>query len=302
MGQRTPMAGSLTASRRERPVRPGLDRRRRPPPRWSAGTALAVWTAVVGAGCAGTDWTAPRWGRQQSRTEGEQWTILCVEAYGQEGQAVVEALAKGLQGIQRLDPNQVRTTRGEEHSRLYYGAYVRRYDERMVEGRFPPAMRQDMEFIRQLFVNDTYPFLHARPVPVEERDPGPPEWDLCRARGDYTLLVGVFSEIPDRRKLALEHVKLLREQGAEAYYYHDLGKSHVCVGTFSEDDLKPTGRGVPRIDHPRFVMLKGQHPYFAYNGRYVSSVTRNAQGKIVSRVRQPTRLVRIPRNGEGGIP
>ena len=167
--------------------------------------------------------------------------------------------------------------------------------------RMPPELRRDMGYIRQLAAGHSYPFLLCSPVPQDTAPLGPPEWDLKRATGEYTLLVAVYSEMEGWRKAAVEHVKLLRGQGEQAYYHHELGKSHVCVGSFPVTALHSAGRGLPRINHPDFLAAKRRHPYFIYNGQYISNVNRDGTGQVISRSRQPTRLVQIPRDPGQGL-
>jgi hypothetical protein len=207
----------------------------------------------------------------------------------------LESLADALKRTPSLKAENVRVEYDDQVTRLYYGTYCRRFDPESGEWHMPPELRRDMNYIRQLASGPGYPFLHCRPVPQDRGPAGPPEWDLTQADGEYSLLVAVYSDIEGRREAALEHVRLLREQGEEAYYYHDAGKSHVCVGAFPASALKETPRGVPRIDAPDFVAAKRKHPYFAYNGRYISNVERDASGQVISKTRQPSRLVRIPK-------
>jgi hypothetical protein len=232
---------------------------------------------------------------------GEPWTILCLETYGPESREPAELLADALRKAQGLEPDSVRLVHEGESHRLYYGTYYRHRDPATGEYRIPPELRRDMSHIRQLAAGQTYPFLHCLPVPQESEHVGPPEWELRRAPGDFTLLVAVYSDMPERREAAVEHVRLLREEGEEAYYYHHLSKSHVCVGSFVDSSGDFSGRAVPRIDDPGCQRARRRHPHFIYNGQYISNVNRDSAGNITSKIRQPTRLVRIPRDEDRGL-
>ena len=272
----------------------------------SVGRAVLVAAGgllVLGVGCqrgSTGQWEFKRWDKP-GQQQGEPWTILCLDTTGPEGRRALEVLAGALKNTQGLDPERVRVVQDRDTSRLYYGTYYRRRDADTGEWRMPPELRRDMGYVRRLAAGQSYPFLLCSPVPQDTAPVGPPEWDLRRAAGEYTLLVAVYSEMEGRREAAVEHVKLLRGQGEQAYYHHKVGKSHVCVGSFPASALKDTRRGVPRIDHPDFVAAKRRHPYFIYNGQYISNVNRDAAGQLISRSRQPTRLVQIPRDQGQGL-
>ncbi|UCG31944.1 MAG: hypothetical protein JSU68_09790 [Phycisphaerales bacterium] len=258
---------------------------------------------ILSAGCQETSegrWEFKSW-ESSEQSEGEAWTILCLETYGPEGREPTELLADALRKAQGLEPDSVRLVHDGESHRLYYGTYYRHRDADTGEYRIPPELRRDMSYIRQLATGQTYPFLHCLPVPRDSGPLGPPEWDLRRAPGDFTLLVAVYSDMPERREAAIEHVRLLREEGEEAYYYHHLSKSHVCVGSFVDSSADPFGGAVPRIDDPACRAARRKHPHFIYNGQYISNVNRDSSGNIVSKTRQPTRLVRIPRDEDRGL-
>lgn len=87
------------------------------------------------------------------------------------------------------------------------------------------------------------PFRHARLVALPGKEVGPPEWNLLRAKGTYTVVVCYFYDVPKedyvgRRRFAVERCKAMRDGGYEAYYHHGPVKSYVTVGTFGEDALK----------------------------------------------------------------
>ena len=268
-----------------------------------AGLVLLAGMLILSAGCQQTSegqWELKSWGPPE-QDKGEPWTILCLETYGPEGRRPVELLADALRKTQGLKPDSVRVADVGDTHRLYYGTYYRQRDANTGEYRIPPELRRDMSYIRELASGPSYPFLLCLPVPQESDQVGPPEWDLRRAPGDFTLLVAVYADMPERREAAVEHVRLLREQGEEAYYYHYMSKSHVCVGSFVDSSGDTSGRGVPRIDDPALRQARRKHPDFIYNGQYISNVNRDSAGNITSKTRQPTRLVRIPKGQDGEL-
>ena len=66
---------------------------------------------------------------------------------------------------------------------------------------------------------------------LDTPDPSsPPEWDLTRAAGAYSLQIAVFKDSPERRAAAVEAVRAARAGGYDAYYYHGPTASSVCIG------------------------------------------------------------------------
>lgn len=263
------------------------------------GCMIAVFVLF---GCSGSSW--PTWPQPGARAgggvKGEPWTILCVESYDEGRRAYVSQLAEGLRRAAGFNQRLVRVEHRDEVSRLYYGRYGRQPDRNTGMLDVPPAMTNDLTRLRQLALGverGAYPFLLAMPVPVEtvptRRDP--PEWDLGRSDGDYSLLIAVFTGVEDRRAVAVEYVRRLREQGDEAYYYHDPTRSHVCVGSFNGRTVRQLPNGVMRVLDPDYRRYKSKYPYYTLDGQYVLQVRRDTSGRVVAKTRQRSRLVEVSR-------
>lgn len=262
--------------------------------------AAALAGALMGitlGGCQGAGVQA--WGRApEARDSGEAWAILCLEAGGERGREVVESYAEALRRTRGIRAEEVRVVYGEgdEPHRLLYGRYHKRRDPQTGELHFGEDLRRDIEFIRSLMLGAYAPFRLAVPVPLAVPSPGPPEWDVRNAPGAYTLVIGAYGDFPERREAAVEAVRALRELGEEAYYLHGPNQSHVFVGSFPENVVRRApGQAMPVIDDPEYRRLREKYPYFAYNGRTVTHVTRDSLGRVISEQRQQSMLVKIPR-------
>jgi hypothetical protein len=245
----------------------------------------------------------------------DTWTIECAEFRGQGRSMTADRLAASLKRVDGFDETQVVVSHDGQRSRVLYGEYSLRYVEATVDKQsqakgdvvveLSPKIKQDLATIRSLAIGDRYPFLTARPIAKPSQSVGPKEWDLRNARGDYTLHVGVTfntREMHNYQEAAVEWVKALRDEGHEAYYYHDpdQGKSDICVGTFGKDALVDTGGGKKGFsDAVKALRDKSDFKYNLENGSKISRLGTDENGK---RVNMPnwSFLVKIPRSqGEG---
>ncbi len=121
--------------------------------------------------------------------------------------------------------------------------------------------------------------------------------DLKQYPGRHTLQIGFYDERfdGDRRAAAEEAARILREDGAEAYFYHGPHRSLVCVGLFSDADFEqaadPSGGGftVQRYG-PRIRDLQDKFPHNLGNG--LTLIEKNKQtGERIGE--QPSCLVRV---------
>jgi len=151
-------------------------------------------------------------------------------------------------------------------SQLYWGKYP---SIRSAQGNLNRAQRFQ--------TSDGYrPFAPAMivPLPIEA---GPPEYDLTRANGTYTLVVAQFYDVPEakyigRAKFALDYCKQLRDEGHEAYYHHQGINSYVTIGAFPAEAYRmmrtPTGQATKRLYYsPELKALMKEFPILIVNGR-----------------------------------
>lgn len=238
----------------------------------------------------------------------EIWIIECRVCTGPRHAAEAESLATSLRAVPNLNPGAVSILSEKDRSRVIYGSYELKYvrsgGDVVVEQ--SKQLRDDITYIKHLAAGDTHPFLTARATPQPTDDVGPPEWNLANAKGYYTLHVGVTyptPELRDHKGAAVEWVRTLRQDGYEAYYYHDpdSAKSDICVGTFGPDAMVTERNGTTHYSEAVLrLQSRGDLRWNLENGHKVWRTTgpmRDKTGKIVStggKSANQSFLVKIP--------
>jgi len=251
------------------------------------------------------------------------WTIECNAFEGRRRQELAERVAVLLAEVPELDPGLVEVKHDDDRSRVNYGVYPIKFAETKtgvfskevddVKAVLSDRIRAELEFIRKLAIRDQYPFIHARPIPIIREIRGPSAWDLRRARGKYSLHVGVTYATPnlqDYKKAALQWVEVLREAGHEAYYYDDPDEPRVsiCVGSFGPDAIRTKMVTDPTTNQEEPIQvygqvvndLRAQDPSFEFNlenGHKVFRKIENESGKV-ERLPNLSFLIEIPREGQ----
>lgn len=182
----------------------------------------------------------------------EDWTIECFYSRESNRRQTADALATALKGVRGLKPDEVWVEHTDTQSRVLYGTYRLQYVRAQTDSAsqregdlvisLSQEIKNDLATIRQLALGSQYPFFAARPMQKPQPDIGPPEWDLRNAKGVYSLHVGITYPTPtmhEYKEAAIEWVKALRDDGFEAYYYHnpDKPETSICVGTFGRDAI-----------------------------------------------------------------
>ncbi len=275
----------------------------------------ARWDEFAGKGRSGGSGSGSHAGQP------EAWTIECNSYEGPQRRDMAEKMAGALRRVSRLRADQVAIEHSENRSRVLYGEYKLKY-KRAKTARDSPAqggmyiemnaaIRADLAFIRKLAMGDKFPFFSARSIHKPIADVGPPEWDLRNTRGAYTLHVGVTyptENLREYKQAAVEWVRVLREEGHEAYYYHDpdVAKSDVCVGSFPSGALIEgvaivNGREEPRQRYSDAVYRlrdQGDFRFNLENGHRVFVQDRNARTGKTARMPNGSFLVKIPQRGQ----
>ena len=251
------------------------------------------------------------------------WTIECNAFEGRQRQELAERVAVLLAEVPELDPGLIEVKHDEDRSRVNYGVYPIKFAETKtgvfskevddVKSVLSDRIRAELEFIRKLAIRDQYPFIHARAIPIIREIRGPSAWDLRRAKGKYSLHVGVTYATPnlqDYKKAALQWVEVLRDSGHEAYYYDDPDEPRVsiCVGSFGPDAIRTKMVTNPATNQEEPIQVYGQvvndlrkqDPSFEYtleNGHKVFRKVENDKGKV-ERLPNLSFLIEIPRDGQ----
>ena len=123
---------------------------------------------------------------------------------------------------------------GEDESLLYHGHYraiAAEEDEAAAA-----AAQRDRQAIARLVDGQGDPlFRQLLFVPLDAPDPAaPPQYDLARADGRWSLVIAGYTDHPDRKQAAVDAVVAARQQGVEAYYWHGPRTSHVAIGSWPE--------------------------------------------------------------------
>lgn len=264
----------------------------------------------------------PKIAPREGTGEFEEWTIECGAYEGAERRQVADKMAALLREVPEVDAKAVSVAHDEDRSRVLYGAYKLEYSVSQKGGRptieLSDDIKGDTDFIRKLAVGEQYPFLQARAVEMPKPVEGPAQWDLRNARGVYTLHVGVTYATPslqDYKEAALEWVKVLREEGFEAYYYHepDAPRVSICVGTFGEDAVKQKKQVNPETGQEETVPvytqavndLRARDESFQYNlenGHIIQRHVMNPETKRTEKIPNLSFLVKIPKKGESLAP
>ena len=231
--------------------------------RWVRGPVIALLLAALGGqGCDSTS-TGGGGGLFGGSGRGkETWAIRCRELRGEGHRRQADGLARMLGQVAGLDPKKVRVVSDGAGSAVYYGAYrkIESPDGRLV---FPEQLGRDMDLIQRMTSTQGRPFAYATPELIGQGTSGddPEPWLITRAKGTYTLQVAVFYDTPtfnQRKEAAAQYVKVLRDEGFVAYYWHGPRKSLVAVGDFGESDIIEAGGG-KRIG-PRVQQLIDRNP------------------------------------------
>jgi len=231
----------------------------------------------------------------------ERWTINCRHfdaIISPEHQRHANSLADTLKRARGINPKKVSVLTDNTGSSIHYGSYTKVVSKKTGRLVFPQQFIKDIELIRRLSHKKSTPFFGARPEFLETgKTATQDQWDVSKAKGEYTLQIAVFYNTPtfDKRKeVAEQYAKILREEGYNAYYRHEIVKSHVFVGHFNETDIVKMPDGTMRYG-PKVEEFIAKNPeefkYLHENGYLLK--TRGADGKMHPPM---SYLVKVPRD------
>jgi len=207
----------------------------------ACGFVVAVSVMILLSGCrhpsTAFDWIhANPW-----RTDGQVWTIMCMELQGEHREENAERVADTLRRTPGIRADDVYVVHHRRWTKVYYGKYTRYPKDKTGRLTVPQKLRSDMALIKDLAGPEGGRFFYeARVVPEPTPDPGNPKWHLRNNPGVYTLRVAIFyneGEMREREKYAVKYCEELRSRGYEAYYRHGEITSEVYVGSWGEEAM-----------------------------------------------------------------
>jgi hypothetical protein len=162
-------------------------------------------------------------------------------------------------------------------------------------GRYESAtgrgVRRTLERLKDAEVQGTRPFASARAVPMAGgRIPVTDPLNLAGYPGRFSLQIAAYDRSfgDTFREAAEQAVRVLREDGHEAYYYHGPHHSLVTIGMFDDLDFATTPEGF-RGYGPRIRDLQKEFPYNSLNGL---TIRERYEGEDLGM--QPSALIRVP--------
>jgi len=269
---------------------------------WATGLYLAASLAIAGCNGGGGGGLFGAGGQPTGEGTGQQTVLLKVftdvahmRSAATYKQRLEEALRwKGLIVVSQAD-----------RSELYWGRF-----ETAAEA--TPTLKKAQAYRAQnglqLFANAMITLLPG------EEDEGPPEWEIRRNPGLYSLLINVYQDAPmadppfiGQKRYAVQACRELRAQGFQAYYHHGPRSSSVTIGSFGrkafrwgeklvpvrgEDPVKVTW---PVAVSPELLALRKRFPHRGWNGRSFKLKVKDALGiEKLSTMSAPSVPVLVP--------
>ena len=146
----------------------------------------------------------------------------------------------------------------------------------------------------------TQPFKRVFLVALPGKSIGPPEWELTRQGGAYTVEVGTFYDVPKdnyvgRKRFAVQYCQQLRQDGYDAFYYHGVSRSSVTIGSFPATAVQAREDGTKTVAEPKIthILNLAKFKYYAVNGRTEWVTTKDPRTNKKTKIQRRSFLVRI---------
>ena len=154
------------------------------------------------------------------------------------------------------------------------------------------------------------PYAGAMVVLIPGKDVGNPQWVLSNASGEYTVLVAVFYDMPERnyvgrKRFAAQYCKSLRENSYEGYFYHYPARSIVTIGSFGANTVAKVRQGKQThmvVRDPAVKQIMSEFPDLAVNGGQERVKVFNAKTGRFDWVLQKSHVMPIPRKKGAHVP
>lgn len=140
---------------------------------------------------------------------------------------------------------------------------------------------------------DRSQFFYISPIP--QPDPSAPAaWQLFNSQCAFTLQIGTYYNVPeedfyDRKALAVEAVKNLRESGETAFFLHGPLESSVYVSCLPTDALQPVMQNGVWVNQiaPIARARLARYEFHYENGAKIYDIGTGPQGEKIRLPRRP---------------
>jgi hypothetical protein len=188
---------------------------------------------------------------------GQGWAIRVAEITGEHRHEQAMEVASRLRTEAQLSDVWIEDTGNAAH--VYHGRFANASD---------PKIRPALERVQAIEIDGENPYAHSRLVPlVGETHVIADPFDLRQFIGYYSLQIGFYDAAYGEsfREAAEQAVRVLREEGHEAYFYHGPYRSIITVGIFTYDQAFVSAGAIDTYA-PVIHELQKQFPYNLGNG------------------------------------
>lgn len=188
---------------------------------------------------------------------GQGWAIRMIQISGEGRHEKARKFVQQLRG--KASMAELWTEDIGDTANIYHGRFTLATD---------PAIRPALAKIQAIEIDGDKPFADCQLVPLVGNgrviaDP----FDLRQFVGYYSLQIGFYDANYDGdfRAAAEQAVRVLREEGSEAYYYHGPYRSIIAIGVFSYEQAFVSA-GTHDTYAPRIRELQQKFPFNLGNG------------------------------------
>ncbi len=215
----------------------------------------------------------------QDPAGGQGWAIEVTQITGSTRHDAARELVKQLRtgsGLSDLWIEDLNNT-----ATIYHGRFKQASD---------PGIRNALAAVQQIEMDGVQPFANSQLVPLvgQGRAIADP-FDLRQFIGYYSLQIGFYDAAynGDFREAAEQAIRILREDGHDAYYYHGPHRSILAIGVFSYEQAFVRA-GTTDTYAPQIRALQKQFPFNMGNG---STIIQKKDGVNIGE--QKSSLIRV---------
>lgn len=237
--------------------------------------------------------------------------IRCISVRGDTRFQRSKEFAESLKMVSGVRTDAVQVYDVDGISAVYYGRYVRTYDDKTGAESYRPDPLRDLEMVRSLSLTiegrAVWPFVHATMAALPTQAGRLAKWDLTNNPGHYSLQIAVFYNTADmrsRKQAAEEYCKILRDQGDEAWYHHGDTNSCVFIGSFPKEAIQASRREnqysgsvefIERIVDPKLIATQKKFPHNTHNGATFFEVSVDPKTRQKKREPHTSFAVQVPK-------